>query len=72
MSISKRRFDWCQWVLIAVALIGAGVIVLTQFGCQASTKIEGGKSEAKAVTEEVRPKTTTTTTITIQLPKESK
>lgn len=60
------------WKGVFVALIV--FYIFWAAGCQASTTIKGGTSEAKAVTEEVRPKQTTTTTITIQLPaaKESK
>lgn len=69
----KPKRDWLWPIIIGVVFFIVGVSVLASLsGCQSSTKIEGGKSEAKAVTEEVRPKTTTTTTITITLPKEAK
>ena len=77
MSIRSfiRKTDWLHWIILSLSLIGFGFFVLAALGmagCQSSTSIQGGSSEAKAVREEIRPRSTTSTTIEIVLPKEAK
>lgn len=60
MHTTKRR-DWFWAAVFAAVFVIIGLAVLAWLGgCQSSTKIEGGKSEAKAVSTSSRARISVT------------